>query len=159
MSERWSIGNWVQPLSHEQFQTLTAQFKAAVEKSFGTDCNLQINAMTEPKSSITTIDDDLQSWLDQKNEANTFFKTSSLSSITPAVWEKARYVEVIVRPADENKAPSSAFGHAEFKGNLPTQATFYLQPEHSDVQQSMIRQNRLKRSGDGYRSNGMVSFS
>jgi hypothetical protein len=47
----------------------------------------------------------------------------------------------------------AAWGHAEFKGTLPQQATFYLQPDSDDAAKDMIAKNRTKLIGDGFTSN------
>jgi len=80
-----------------------------------------------------------------------------LSDVTPEVWTKSGYVEVNVSPVDRSKAPDYAFGHAEFKGERPRQATFYIQPNGDDVRQAMVSSAKGKAIGDGFESNGSRS--
>ena len=153
---RWSLGNSLMPISHEQFIDLTTQFKKTAEQSFGTECRLQIRALNDTKKFTTFWDDDLQRDLDEENRANTILETANLSDVTKSLWKKAAYLEVTVRPIYENHAPKCAFGHVEFKGARPRQATFYLQPDGEDAKKSVLAQNRdrYKWVGDGFTSNG-----
>lgn len=128
MNQRWGIKNLMMSMSHRQFIALTTEFKQAAEGFFGTPCKLEVRAMTAPKVYSTfMLDDDVQGNLDRANDERTILKTEDLSTITPEVWKSARYVDVVVRPVDEKKAPDYAFGTAEFKGRHSSQATFYIQ--------------------------------
>ncbi len=154
---RWSLKNIFRPVTHGQFVDYTNQFKQAAENSFGTECSIQIRALTQPKAYTTFWDDDIQSGLDAINEQNTILRTENLSDVTSEVWAKAGYVEVNVRPVDCDKAPDHAFGHAEFKGEKPRQATFYIQPNGDDAREAMVSSAKGKVIGDGFESNGSRS--
>ena len=118
---------------------------------------MEINALTAPKAYTTFYDEDIQNDLDTMNEKMTIIKTSDLSDITSDIWDMAGYVEVYVRPVDKDKAPDYAFGHAEFKGTRPEQATFYIQPDGDDAKKALVSRTSLKRIGDGFESNGSRS--
>lgn len=156
---RWSLSNRFRSVSHQQFLDYAKQFKQAAEQAFGTECTVKATVLREPKVYTTFLDDDIQDGLDYLNEKATLLKTDDLSEVTAALWDKAGYVEMVVHPKDETQAPQAAFGHAEFKGRLRRQATFYMQGgDHcEDAAAEMIRQNRGKSVGDGYRSNGAQS--
>lgn len=154
---RWSLKNIFRDVTHEQFNTYTTQFKQAAEKSFGTECKLEIRALSAPKVYTTYCDDDLQSNLDSINDSATLLVTDKLSDMTEALWKAARYVEITLRPADPEKAPRYAFAHAEFKGTQPEQATFYIQPDGEDAKAAIIAQQKHKRIGDGFDGNGRRS--
>ena len=154
---RWSVRNLLLPVSHEQFVDLTTQFKKAAELSFGTECKLSIRALRAPKKYTTFHDKDIQEDLDEENKANTICETENLGNIGKALWNKAAYVEVTVRPVDAKKAPNYAFGHMGFKGERSRQVTFYIQPDGEYTRNSVLSQNRLKLVGDGLASNGSRS--
>lgn len=156
---RWSLKNIFRSVTHSQFADYTRQFKQAAETSFGAECSLQICALTQPKAYTTFWDDDIQSSLDEINERNTILRTENLSDLTPEVWSKSGYVEVIVSPIDRQQAPDSAFGHAEFKGGLPRQATFYIQPDGQNVREAMVSSAKGKLVGSGFDSNGSRSWA
>ena len=153
----WSLKNIFLPVTHRQFVDYTSQFKKAAEVSFGTECSLQIRALTKPKAYTTFCDDDIESALDEINEGNTILKTENLSDVTLDVWLNSSYVEVNVTPIDHQQAPDSAFGHAEFKGEKTRQATFYIQPNGEDVKHAMVLSATGKILGDGFESNGSIS--
>lgn len=157
---RWSISNLFRAVTHKQFVDYTTQFQQAAEKSFNTECFLEIRALTRPKVYTTFWDEDMQRNLNATNDRNTILKTQNLTDITHEIWNKAGYIEVTVRPNDEEKAPRYAFGHAEFKGNRPRQATFYIQPDGEDAEQSVLSQTSAKRIGDGFESmaHGATAF-
>jgi hypothetical protein len=151
---RLSLSNLLLPVSREEFTALTTQFKQAAEHSFGGPCKLEIHAMDAVKSTSSFMHDDwIMEAMAEDNKRRTFFETDDPAKLTADVWNKAAYVEVSVKPVNEKDAPASAWGHAEFKGYLPRQATFYLQPDDGDAMKSMRSQNPYKRAGDGYRSN------
>lgn len=154
---RWSLKNIFQAVSHQQFQDYTAQLRDAAEQSFGTACALDIKIMRDTKVYTTYWDETLQDSLNHINDANTILRTDNPAAITPQLWDKAGYVEITVNPIDADKAPSSAFAHAEFKGNEPRQACFYIQPNGEDAKASMLKQNRTRIVGDGFTSNGSRS--
>ena len=159
MSSRWSLSNQFQAISHEQAGNYVTAFKAAVEESFGTECALDIRILSVPKLYTTFLDDDVQSFLDETNKNNTILSTNNPAEVTPELWEQAGYVEVGVRPIDRTQAPEDyAFGHVEFKGQYPRQATFYVQPNGDDVKRAMLAQKSFTTAvGDGYTSNGLNS--
>jgi hypothetical protein len=151
---RWSISNLLLPVSREQFTTLTEQFKQAAEHSFGGPCKLEIHAMNAVKKTSSFMHDDwIMEAMAEENKRRTVFETDDPAKLTAHIWNRAVYVEVSVEPVNEQSAPMSAWGHAEFKGSLPRQATFYLQPDDATAMKSMIGQNPGRLSGDGYTSN------
>lgn len=153
---RWSLSNRFKAISYDQAGSYVSQFKAAAEKSFGTECVLDITLLRANKVYTTFWDDDLQSSLDATNNANTILKTNNHAEVTPELWNQAAYVEVSVRPVDPSKAPKEyAFGHLEFKGSRPRQATFYIQPDGEEAMQEMLATKAFGVVvGDGYASNG-----
>jgi hypothetical protein len=129
---RLSISNLLLPVSRRQFKTLTAQFRQAAERAFG-PCRLEIRAMKAVKLTSSSMQDDWAMYaVAAEDKRRTVFETDDPDRLTDAVWRKADYVEVGVRPPNEQTAPSFAWGHAEFKGLRVRQATFYLQPEGDD---------------------------
>ena len=156
---RWSLSNIFMPISHGQFLDYVEQFQRAAQNSFDTKCELEIRALTAPKVYTTFMDDRIQENLDDINDQNTIIKTTKLSDITKEIWDKSGYVEVTVKPTDPDHAPSYAFGHAEFKGERPRQATFYLQPDGKDAKDFMLGNSTLKIAGDGFDSNGSRSHA
>jgi hypothetical protein len=157
MNSRWSFGNYIWPISHKQFIELVAQFKKAAEESFGTECSLEISALRDPKIYTTFCDSEIEQSLKLINDAQTVVATKNLADVTPELWKQAGYVEVEVRPLDEKKAPASAFGHVEFKGRLPLQANFYIQPDGENAKRAMLARNPSMSVGDGFESNGKRS--
>jgi hypothetical protein len=154
---RWSLKNIFQAVSHQQFQDYTTQLREAAEKSFGTPCKLDISIMNNTKVYTTYWDDGLQDNLDQINDANTLLRTDDVANVSTALWGKAGYVEVTVKPVDETQAPAYAFAHVEFKGNEPRQATFYIQPDGGEAKASLLAKNPRRIVGDGFTSNGSRS--
>lgn len=155
---RWSIANIARPVSRAQFIDLTTQFQKAAETSFGTACSLEIRAMNAVRMTSTFLHDDgTEEFMAAENERRTFFKTGDPNQLTDDAWRRAAYVEVIVRPDKEKQAPAYAFGHAEFKGHLPRQATFYLQPDDDASRDTMVNASRGKWIGEGYDSNSYRS--
>lgn len=156
MSSRWSLSNRFKAISYDQAGRYVAEFKSAAEESFGTECVLDITLMSANKVYTTFWDEDLQASLDATNASNTILRTNDHAQVTPELWDQAAYVEVGVRPADPSKATESyAFGHVEFKGSRPRQATFYIQPDGEGVMQQMLAKKAFGvAAGDGYDSNG-----
>lgn len=151
---RLSISNLLLPVSRDQFTALTAQFKQAAEHSFGGACKLEIHAMDEVKTTSTFMHEDwIMEAIAEGNKRLTFFETDDPAKLTADIWNKAAYVEVSVKPVNEKDAPTSAWGHVEFKGYRLRQATFYLQPDDGNAMKSIRSQNPLKLAGDGYTSN------
>jgi hypothetical protein len=124
------------------------------EKSFGCLCAIEVRAMNTLKETSTFIHDD---WvidaMHRANEKHTFFKTSAVDAVTPAIFNAARYIEVSIYPVDSDKAPASAWAHLEFKGLLAQQATFYLQPDDAEPLQAMKAAHGWSVFGDGYDAN------
>lgn len=154
---RWSLRNVLMPVSHQEFVTYIKQFKQAAEQSFDTECKLEITALAAPKAYTTFWDNALQSEINSINEENTILKTDALSDITSSLWATAKYVEVLINPVDKTKAPRAALAHAEFKGEKPRQAKFYIQPNGEDAREQMLSQQSGKIVGDGFESNGTRS--
>lgn len=154
---RWSLSNIFRAVTHTQFIDYSTHFKQAAEHAFNTECRLDIRALQGPKLYTTFMDKHIQDELDERNAENTILATEDLADITPDLWKQAGYIEVTVRPVDEKKAPDFAFGHAEFKGCHPRQATFYIQPDGEEAKQFMTSQNRGKITGNGFESNGTSS--
>lgn len=154
---RWSLSNLFMSVSFEQFQSLTRQFKAAAEASFGTECRLEVKALKETKVYTTFKDDDIQDGLDYLNNLNFITSATSLDEMTKDIWDQAGYVEVILHPKNEKAAPSYAFAHVEFKGELRRTASFYIQPDGVDARDRMISQNRRMWPGEGWGGNGTRS--
>jgi len=149
---RFSLSNLVLPISYAQFTRLTEQFHRAAEASFGTKCEMEIRAMSAPKTYSTfLLDEFTQKCMDRDNESRTI--ATNFNRISKELWDQARYVELTISPVDKNAAPSYAFAHAEFKGVLPRQATFYIQPDGEDVPKTIGGFGMIR--GDGYRSNGI----
>ena len=154
---RWSISNRFLPISYEEFTSLSERFKQAAEASFGTECKMQVKAMTAPKVYTTFCDDEIQSGLDEINAARTLSLPES-DRLSEKDWDRARYVELVINPVNPELAPSFAFAHAEFKGVTPRQATFYIQPDGEEVKDTMISTRKfLQSTGDGFSSNGVRS--
>lgn len=154
---RWSLKNIFQAVSHQQFQNYTTQLRDAAEKSFGTPCQMDIRIMNDTKVYTTYCDDGLQESMDAINDAHTLLRTDDVANVSESLWNNARYVEVTVNPVNPAAAPAYAFAHAEFKGNEPRQATFYIQPDGEDAKAAMIKQNPRNIVGDGFTSNGSRS--
>lgn len=154
---RWSLSNVMRPLTHEQFQSYTKEFKAAAEEAFGTACSLKIRALRSPKVYTTFYDKDIQSELNTVNRANTILETDKLEEVSRSLWDETGYVDVTINPVESEQAPAYAFGYLEFKGNLPRQATFYIQPDGEDVKNAMLESGKGKVVGDGFNSNGTRS--
>ena len=154
---RWSLKNIFKQVTHTQFIDYTNKFKQAAEYSFGTECSLRIRALTQPKACTTFKDKDILGDVDFLNKKNTISDTNNLNEVTSELWAKARYVEVIIRPKDQEKAPEYAFGHAEFKGEKPRQATFYIHPNGQAARESLVSAAKRKFIGDGFGTNGTIS--
>ncbi len=154
---RWSLSNLFWSISFDQFRSLTQEFKAAAEASFGTECGLEVKALKNTKVYTTFADNDIQGDLDYLNNLNLLASATSLDEITEDVWDKAGYVEVILHPKDKASAPNYAFAHAEFKGELRRTASFYIQPDGGDARDRMISENRRMYAGEGWGGNGIRS--
>jgi hypothetical protein len=163
MDQRWGIRNRIMPVSHKQFVDLVSQFKQTAESFFGTSCVLEIRAMDRPRVFSTfMLPDDIQEDFERRNDSHTFLKTSSLTALTSEIWKNARYVDVTVRPEDQAKAPDYAFGHAEFKGQYPRQATFYIQAggktENEGPKDAFVANQRGKIITGGWEMHGDRKF-
>lgn len=132
------------------------EFTDACEESFGTRANISVTLLSEPKAYTTFYDDAEQNRLDQINEENTLASSNSLEKISEDLWNQAGYVEVTLRPTDTEKAPTSAFGHLEFKGNLSKSATYYLQggDKTEDAKETILQNHKSMLTGDGFQSHG-----
>ena len=151
---RMSISNLLLPVSREQFTTLSAHFRKVAEQFFGGPCKLEIRAMNAVRlRSSFAHEDYIKDFMAGENRRRTFFETDDTSMLTGDIWNKAAYVEVSIRPVEEKNAPASAWGCAEFKGHLPQQATFYLQPDDATAMKSIVSGQRFKWIGEGYDSN------
>lgn len=153
---RWSLSNILRKIQFTQFQSLSSEFQNACEKSFGTESSIALKLMSQPKAFTTFMDDVEQARLNEINNNNTISSFDSIDSVTEEHWNNAAYVEITIRPTDKEKAPSSAFGHLEFKGNCPKSATYYLQGgEHTDGAKPFVTNNHKSMVvGDGYDSHG-----
>ena len=158
---RWSISNLARPISYKQFLSLTKAFQEAAERSFRTPTKITVAAMNGIKSSSTIPDPTTAEFTQRMNKERTFLETEDLSEVTKDVWDKAKFVEVSIRPVDKSKAQTSALAHVEFKGLRPSQATFYIQCGDNlrEVRDAVLRTRPItSRVGDGYKSNGNVSL-
>jgi len=154
MKSRISLSNWVLPISFSQFKTLVGEFHQLAAAAFGTECVIQIRALRHNKVSATRIhDDDVMDFMARENARAVFFESSELADMTPQVFDSAAYVEVSVTPMNILAGPQSAYGHVEFKGHRPCQATFYLQPGDPQDFKSLKDSHRWKRFGDGFTFN------
>jgi len=153
---RWSLRNRFRSISHEQFCDITRNFKDAAEKSFGTECELNIELLSAPLAYTTFFDEDLMDMMAEINKANTSAKTASLDDILPKQFNKAVTACVRVNPIDKDAAPASAFGTIKFKGNLRRTATFYLQQGRDDdtAQDEVLAKYPRMLQGDGYEETG-----
>jgi hypothetical protein len=155
MNNRISLSNWVLPISFNQFKTLVAEFQKLAAAVFGTECVIQIRALRQNKVSPTRMHEDgVMDYIAGVNARAVFFESSELAAMTAQVFDAAVYVEVSVTPMNILAGPKFAFGHVEFKGNRPRQATFYLQPEGDPHDfKSLTDSHRCMRIGDGYTFN------
>ena len=164
MSSRLSLSNIFRRQSHEDFQRLTTEFWRVAETAFRVQCIPEITLMKRAKTYTTFWDENHQDDLNAMNAANTDFKTNNLAEIDAALWARTGYVEVSIRPIDETRAPTSAWAHAEFLGQHPKMATFYIQGGGEKLEATLVkaleklrRQNARMIAGDGYTGNGINS--
>ena len=151
---RLSVSNLVLPLSFAQFTAAVSAFKALVEKSFGCDCDVDIRAMSGLKwTSNFMHDEGTMNFMDEQNRKLTFRSTDSAAALGKGDFDKARYIEVIIRPRNESEGPKYAFAHLECKGSRKRQLTYYVQPDGADVMKALKKINRFKLVGDGYTHN------
>jgi hypothetical protein len=151
MSTRLSVSNWVLPISLRQFQLMVSEYKILLQTAFGTTCSLQIRVMNQPKWAPNLCDD--PNPVEDVNNRATFFEATDPFDVPREIFLSAAYVEVVVRPVDKSAAPTSAYGHIEFKGLRPRQATYYLQPGDQNVVRILQKRHRGQRLGDGYTFN------
>jgi hypothetical protein len=153
MDMRLSIGNRFSAISFSQFQALVADFKELTENSFGAPCSLQISAMNQTKLTTTHWPDEhVISHMNEVNESATFFKTDDPLLVTSDIFDAAAYLDVVFRPAEWGTTPDFAFAHAEFKGNYPRRATFYIQPGDVSGFRSLKENHCSMVFGDGFDS-------
>lgn len=155
---RWDIKNHLFPVSHKQFLSLAQEFKQAVENAFHTPCYIHVDVLSKPKEYTTFWDDEVQANLDARNNQARIMSTYSLDDIDQATWKSAGYVDIHIRPYDEEHAPRAAFATAEFKGVCPKQATFYIQPDGEDAKDAMLQAHPSNIHGDGFTSNGQQNM-
>lgn len=156
--ERWSLSNYFRQVSHKQFVDYTTKLKLVSEAAFRSECEVDIHLKDRTKVYTTFYDPALQDIVDRENEGGTVIKTGNIDDVTKEHWNAAAYAEVTVRPVDKDQAPDYAFAHAEFKGRLPRQATFYIQGgENTHNAKLSFLVNMSGRIGDGYESNGQRS--
>jgi len=152
---RWSLSNEDAPISHAEFVQLAASFRRAAEEGFGAPCALSIKTLKSPKAFTVYDNPEIQKVLDQHNSDNTLFETDDLSRLTEEKWNEARHLELVIRPAaTEQPRLPGAFAHAEFKGDRPHQATFYIQPGGEAVRRALIGAAKGRETGDGQDGNG-----
>jgi hypothetical protein len=157
MSTRFSLANQFFKLSHAQFVAITCEFKLACEASFAAPCTLAISLYTQPLVFTTYVDEEIEENLAMINKPHWLLDTPDLGAVSPHLWKCAGYVKVGLYPTETALAPSSAFAHVEFKGLLPAQATFYVQPGGAEVQVRLERQFGRMVRGDGYAHHGRRS--
>lgn len=127
---RFALSNRFFKISHRDFFSLATAFKTAAEKSFGTPCHVKVTGLSTPKVYTTFADDDLQSSVDLFNQSRTIFVASEIHQVSKSLFDQSAYLCLHVNPVDPAQASNpSAFGYAEFKGNAPYQAAFYIQCE------------------------------
>ncbi len=154
MKSRISISNWVLPISFSQFKTVVGEFQQLAAAAFGTECVIQIRALRHNKVSPTRMhEDDVMDYIARENARAVFFESSELADMTPQVFDSAAYVEVSITPMNILAGPKFAYGHVEFKGNRPRQATFYLQPGDPQDFKFLKGSHRCMRFGDGFTFN------
>jgi hypothetical protein len=135
---------------------LTIQFAEAVKIDFDSRVSLQISVLSEPRR-VQTVDNwFVQESMDGANKEATVLETDNLVDITENVWNRAGYVDVVMRPLVKTK--ESQFAMIEYKGLLPLTATFYHQCglERISAQDRMASLNPDMVVGDGYASNMRV---
>lgn len=159
--QRLSLSNRFRKISHAKFIALAKDFKQACEGAFGTQCSVEISALSAPKAYTTFMDDRIQEVLDRANESNHLGKAGSIEDVTKEMYRAAKYIEMTVRPVNEDQAPDYAFGHVEFGGNRPRQATFYIQggKDCAEACEYMVSRHENMKVGDGYDGNGTRSTS
>ncbi|MDX1986085.1 MAG: hypothetical protein SFV17_05310 [Candidatus Obscuribacter sp.] len=151
---RWSIANYAGPISLEQFQVLVCEFETLIEQSFATAVIIEVRAMKRIKATSHYLHDDwIMDGIAQENRDNTFYTTTNVMAVDKGVFESAAYIEVNFHPFNPSFAPSSAWAHCEFKGKLPNQATFYVQPDDQSVARAMKEKHQDLLFGDGYKAN------
>ncbi len=141
--ERWTIENPKKDISAEQFVDLTRNFKEAVEKSFGADFKLSIKAYSSLKLSPVYDEGLMNICCDAFNEDNMICETDSPEKIA-AMWDQAKHIEIILKPRSDSEKLKAAFVHAEFKGDTPKQALFYVQPKKEGVKDAMLAKHENK---------------
>lgn len=154
--ERFSLRNKFFTISHAQFISLASGFKQALENGYSTPVSTAIRGLTSPKEYTSLYIPTLMEEIDHRNNQRTLGNTDSIESVTHEMWNKAKYLEIIFRPIDPTQAPESAFAHAEFKGAIPHQATFYAQcMRDASPISDFIAANQAMRLGDGFDSNSV----
>lgn len=158
MAARLSLANKFFRISHPQFISIAQDFRIASEWAFGTGSIFRIHVYDNPKTETAFCDDAIRAKLDFENDKK-YSGTYDLDGITPEVWAKAGYVEVILKPDNKEKAPSYAFSLAEFLGNRPRHATFYIQPgECGEALKHLKNRYRTMIAGSGWASHATQSI-
>jgi hypothetical protein len=159
---RLGLSNLFTRIGLNQFKSLSQEFQTACENAYGAPCRTEIKLLKQPEVYTTfMLDDDVMQDLADQNRAQEILKTDNFDDISAEIWQQARYAKIVVRPVNENDAPSHAFATAEFKGRLARTATFYMQGgDKTEQAMADLRQShRLMRASDGYESNGVQSAS
>lgn len=152
MSEYWNLANKNDaPMTYKQFLALSFGFKDIAEHEFSTPCDVTVRLMNSTKAN-----DNFDMGCDYKtiNEEKVTLETNHLSDISETLWADARYVDVTVQPKDKNK---EGFALAEFKGDLPMAASFYVQHYNdrtaAKIKKDMMVENKKMLVGDGSKCN------
>lgn len=155
MSYRMSARNLCLSVSHEQFCRILKAFLACAEKSFGTACEVEIRAMNRIKMTSSFMhDDDVMDFMDRHNQEAVFASASKVEDFAASVYDRAVYVEAVIRPKNPEAAPAYAFAHMEAKGTRTRQMTFYMQPENAEALHALKRDAlRSMLIGDGFDGN------
>lgn len=149
-SHSLSLGRYLQPaLSRDEFIQLVGQYQKTITKHLGTPCRLEIRLMQSVPKEVTSSDrTNLAITLPLENGQ---FTQTNPAMVAQADWDKAFYIEVLVKSADPKQ--SHLLGWIEFGGFRPQQASFYLQVENADIMPAMIKQNPGWRVGAGHITN------
>ncbi|MFA5591950.1 MAG: hypothetical protein WC989_01370 [Micavibrio sp.] len=149
---RFSLSNRFFAVSYREFQNYCADFQVAVGYVAATPFKAVAAGYSIPKEYTTIYDDSLNDACESINAQARQFEGILPSDITEEMWRDAKYVDVLIKPLDEEAAPRSAFAHMEFKGHLDRTATFYVQPDDAlaGVKELMLGRYPDKIAGDGY---------
>ncbi len=127
--DRWSFRKRLGSISFYDFRRLARQFCDTVDACYPGSSKVTVTFYKNLPGSVTMLDEGLMEFVARLNAEGELAKVDRLENATKELFDKAVNVQLLIVPAEEEKAPRSTFGHLECKGLRNDLLTYYIQPD------------------------------